>query len=110
MKQPSITCPDCGRVSYHPQDIRHMYCGNCYQWHNTMESKMTYTPSIYVDKYDSRFWLFMTTPSGAVVRFYSSYPMKQDAEMAAQFLGFKLVVKPTARPVVQMGRGNTTAR
>ena len=34
---PSITCPQCGRTSYHPQDIRHMYCGNCHQFHDTMK-------------------------------------------------------------------------
>lgn len=26
---PSITCPDCGRTSYHPEDVRHRYCGYC---------------------------------------------------------------------------------
>lgn len=31
-KQPSITCPRCGRTSYHPEDIRQGYCGACHWW------------------------------------------------------------------------------
>lgn len=26
---PSIKCPHCGRVSYHPKDIEHRYCAVC---------------------------------------------------------------------------------
>lgn len=26
---PSITCPKCGRTSYHPKDIEHRFCGQC---------------------------------------------------------------------------------
>ena len=72
---------------------------------------MTHVPTAYVDKYDSRFWIFLPTPSGAICRLYTSYPAKGDAEMAAAILGFKLVPKPASdRPVVQMGRGNTVPR
>jgi len=28
----SITCPRCGMTSYHPEDIRQGYCGNCHDW------------------------------------------------------------------------------
>lgn len=28
--QPSFTCPHCGKTSYHPEDIKHSYCGNCH--------------------------------------------------------------------------------
>jgi ribosomal protein S27AE len=31
---PSITCPKCGRASYHPEDIKHRYCGNCHEYHH----------------------------------------------------------------------------
>ena len=27
---PVFTCPRCGSVSHHPEDIRHGYCGNCH--------------------------------------------------------------------------------
>lgn len=27
---PSFTCPDCGATSYHPEDVRHGYCGACH--------------------------------------------------------------------------------
>lgn len=28
----SITCPRCGLTSYHPDDVREGYCGNCHEW------------------------------------------------------------------------------
>jgi hypothetical protein len=28
----SITCPDCGRTSHHPEDIKQGYCGFCHWW------------------------------------------------------------------------------
>lgn len=33
---PSITCPRCGKVSYHPKDIAEKYCGHCRQFHEFM--------------------------------------------------------------------------
>jgi len=30
--EPSITCPRCGSVSYHPDDIDQHYCGRCHWW------------------------------------------------------------------------------
>jgi hypothetical protein len=27
---PSITCPVCKKTSYHPEDIKQGYCGNCH--------------------------------------------------------------------------------
>ena len=29
---PSFTCPRCGRVSYHPDDVAAGYCGACHDW------------------------------------------------------------------------------
>lgn len=29
---PSITCPRCGRTSYHRVDVREGYCGSCHAW------------------------------------------------------------------------------
>lgn len=31
-EEPSFTCPRCQRTSYHPEDIRQGYCGNCHDW------------------------------------------------------------------------------
>lgn len=28
--QSSVTCPDCGRTSYHPMDVQERYCGACH--------------------------------------------------------------------------------
>ena len=28
--QPSFTCPECGRTSWHPEDARYGYCGACH--------------------------------------------------------------------------------
>lgn len=30
--QPSITCPICGKTSFHPRDISDHYCGYCHWW------------------------------------------------------------------------------
>ena len=34
---PSITCPQCGAVSYNAHDIAHRYCGRCHQFHEFFE-------------------------------------------------------------------------
>lgn len=34
--QPSITCPQCKRTSYHPEDIRQRYCGACHAFHDEL--------------------------------------------------------------------------
>lgn len=41
MKQefPSITCPKCKMVSYHTDDIKYKYCGNCHNWHEYMNGE-----------------------------------------------------------------------
>jgi hypothetical protein len=31
-----ITCPQCGRTSHHPDDVRERYCSNCHQYHSDM--------------------------------------------------------------------------
>jgi ribosomal protein S27AE len=31
-KQPSFTCPHCGRTSWNANDIRERYCGACHWW------------------------------------------------------------------------------
>ncbi len=33
---PFVVCPRCNRVSYHPKDIEHAYCGFCRQFHGEM--------------------------------------------------------------------------
>jgi len=30
--RPSFTCPDCGRTSYHPEDVKNRYCGACHMF------------------------------------------------------------------------------
>jgi hypothetical protein len=32
----TITCPKCGKTSYHPEDERQRYCGHCHQFHADM--------------------------------------------------------------------------
>ncbi|MBF6299030.1 hypothetical protein IU459_15975 [Nocardia amamiensis] len=36
MNLPSITCPACGSVSYHPADIEQRYCGRCHMFHSQL--------------------------------------------------------------------------
>jgi ribosomal protein L37E len=31
--EPAITCPRCGSISYHPEDIRNRYCAACHRFH-----------------------------------------------------------------------------
>jgi hypothetical protein len=30
--QPSITCPQCHKTSYNPNDVREGFCGYCHAW------------------------------------------------------------------------------
>lgn len=30
--RPSITCPECGLTSHHPEDVAQGYCGACSWW------------------------------------------------------------------------------
>jgi hypothetical protein len=30
--RPSVTCPDCGLTSCHPEDVASRYCGSCRWW------------------------------------------------------------------------------
>jgi hypothetical protein len=71
---------------------------------------MTFTPTLYVDRYDGRYWLFFQTPSGAIVRLFTSYPDQKAACIAGEMLGFKLVPKPTTRPTITLNKPNTTPR
>ena len=36
--RPSITCPQCERTSWHPDDIRNGYCGGCHAYTGEMVS------------------------------------------------------------------------
>lgn len=31
-RRTSITCPDCGMTSHHPEDVAQGYCGNCHKF------------------------------------------------------------------------------
>lgn len=30
----AIDCLRCGMISYHPEDVRHRYCGHCHRFHH----------------------------------------------------------------------------
>lgn len=32
MTAESITCPECHRTSWNPNDVKEGYCGNCHWW------------------------------------------------------------------------------
>ena len=36
-EEKSYTCPGCGMTSYHPEDVRHQYCGNCHRTRDELE-------------------------------------------------------------------------
>lgn len=31
----AIKCLKCGMTSYNPNDVRHKYCGNCHEFHES---------------------------------------------------------------------------
>ena len=37
--QDGIKCLDCGMTSYHPDDIKNIYCGNCHKFHSMKQFK-----------------------------------------------------------------------
>lgn len=37
---PSITCPDCQKVSFHPRDVEQRYCGFCHWWTSDPELRV----------------------------------------------------------------------
>ena len=41
----AIKCLECGLTSWHPEDVRHRYCGFCSVFHETPEHKRVAPPS-----------------------------------------------------------------
>ena len=35
----AIKCLTCGMTSWHPEDVRHRYCGNCHVFHEGEDLK-----------------------------------------------------------------------
>jgi hypothetical protein len=72
---------------------------------------LTYTPSAYAQRWDAKYHIFITTPSGAVVRLWTTYNNIKTAEEAIASLGFHLIQPPTkTNPLLTLNRGNTTPR
>ena len=36
-QKPHITCPQCHLTSYHREDVRQRFCGNCHEFHEDMK-------------------------------------------------------------------------
>jgi hypothetical protein len=53
MDSPSITCPQCGRTSYNPNDVEQRYCGACHQYIGDMIVKGSATIGQYADYLDT---------------------------------------------------------
>lgn len=32
----SVMCPQCGRISFHPMDVKWRFCGACHKFHDQM--------------------------------------------------------------------------
>lgn len=48
VEQESYTCPKCGMTSYHPEDVKHEYCGSCHKTRRELDfSKMTEGEALY---------------------------------------------------------------
>ena len=37
---PKITCLVCNKTSYHPQDVKNKYCGNCHIFHEEIINEL----------------------------------------------------------------------
>ncbi len=70
---------------------------------------MTYVPTAYAARYDDRFWVMLTTPSGRIVRLVTSYDTLVDAERALVAYGFSKI-EPPKITFTTLNRGNTTPR
>lgn len=44
-----IQCLDCGLLSFHPEDIRQKYCGNCHAFHGDKARWRDYQCSVTSD-------------------------------------------------------------
>ena len=51
VEQEPYTCPWCGMTSYHPEDIRHEYCGKC---HKTREELLVQDAAPIIKKLKER--------------------------------------------------------
>ncbi len=40
----SVTCPECKKTSFHPEDVKQKYCGNCHEFHDFLKMKKTLIP------------------------------------------------------------------
>lgn len=59
-QSPSITCPECDRVSYNPNDILNRYCRSCHQYHDIMAMQKELEQVQGDDRHDST----DSTPTG----------------------------------------------
>lgn len=59
----SITCPKCGRTSYHPQDVKAGYCANCHDWTEAIMDRKYRLECKHIDLMHTRFALY--DPTGA---------------------------------------------
>ena len=74
--QPSITCPFCKRVSYHPEDVRHRYCGACHRFHDDeLPNRGTSRPD---DTYCSKCDVFGHATGSPACEFYYARWEKTD--------------------------------
>jgi hypothetical protein len=71
-----------------------------------MTKRLAYVPTAYAGSYLDKWWIFLRTPSGTVVRLQSYYVTREGAEHAIERLGFKLI----ERPMLTLTRANTTPR
>lgn len=75
----SIVCPRCGRASYHPEEVRQGYCGNCHDWTSQPQAEPTQNLDITSPNfggispmYDRR--AYLPTIPGTQFQFESAYP------------------------------------
>ena len=70
---------------------------------------MTYTPSAYAKRFEGRWWVFITTPSGRIARLLLSFDNEDGALLSIDHYGFQRIAAPTIT-FTNLNRGNTTPR
>lgn len=66
---PFFQCPRCGKQSYHPDDIRYQYCGNCHDFTVVKPVEMPDTEFISVGRV--RIGIAEVPDVGLMMEFYS---------------------------------------
>ncbi len=83
----SITCLHCGMTSYHPEDVKHGFCGKCHRWHSTMHYEISKEEALdRMALYDPIEVRFECEPNDGITELHS-YPREQLVRLIEESTG-----------------------